>query len=54
MVVCANQPVRKLGYIQLKFTRLGLLLGELVADGRVFVGGELPVVCPLVVGIGID
>jgi hypothetical protein len=35
-------------------TIIGVLPGELVAAGRVFVGGGLPVVCAELVGIGID
>jgi hypothetical protein len=34
--------------------KLVKLPGELVAGGRVFVGGGLPVVCAELVGIGID
>jgi hypothetical protein len=53
-MVCVSQPIRKLGNAQLMPTRLGLLLGELVADGELFVGGGLPVVCAELVGIKID
>jgi hypothetical protein len=54
MVVCINQPIRKLSNAQLMFTRIGPLPDELLAGGELFVGGGLPAVCAELVGIGID